>query len=98
MGFDCSGLYLGVHRPGVGMWICQVAANGDVSNALLLGDGPQSAKYSWVGFSSKIPVRRRARLDARPGSMMPAALARRAHPVRDARRRDFSPWAPMQGA
>ena len=53
MGFDCKGLHLGVHRPGIGMWMCQVdKQSGEVTNALLLGDGPQSAKYTWVGFSS----------------------------------------------
>lgn len=56
MGFDCKGLHLGVHRPGIGMWMCQVnRQNGEVTNALLLGDGPQSAKYTWVGFSSTEP-------------------------------------------
>ena len=35
------------------MWMCQVdKQSGEVTNALLLGDGPQSAKYTWVGFSS----------------------------------------------
>jgi len=55
MAFDCTGEHLGVHRPGVGMWMCSVHADGTVSDALLLGDGPQSAKYSWVGFSSRVP-------------------------------------------
>lgn len=54
MGFDCAGKHLGVHRPGVGMWICQVAANGEVTNALLLGDQQQSMRYTWVGFSSTV--------------------------------------------
>ena len=30
MGFDCSGKHLGVHRPGVGFWLCQVHADGQV--------------------------------------------------------------------
>jgi len=55
MGFDCSGKHLGVHRPGVGFWLCQVHADGQVTDALLLGDGPQSAKYTWTGFSSTVP-------------------------------------------
>ena len=34
---------------------CAVHPDGQVTDALLLGDGPQSAKYTWVGFSSKVP-------------------------------------------
>ena len=33
MAFDCTGEHLGVHRPGVGMWMCTVHANGEVTHA-----------------------------------------------------------------
>jgi len=60
MAFDCEGKSLGIHRPGVGLWLCQVrmgeqSRTAEVTNALMLGDGKMSAKFTWVGFSSVEP-------------------------------------------
>ena len=55
MGFDCAGTTLGVHRPGVGLWLANVSQEGRVSEALLLGDQVQSAMFTWVGFSPVVP-------------------------------------------
>jgi hypothetical protein len=55
--FDCAGSSLGVHRPGVGLWLCKVKKESDkmqVTDALMLGDGKLSEKFAWVGFSSKV--------------------------------------------
>lgn len=45
-----------------------------VSDALLLGDGPQSAKYSWVGFSSRVRFLRAAPPRERRRPHRPAQL------------------------
>ena len=58
LSFDCVGSSLGIHRPGIGLWLCRVKKTGDkmeVTDAIMLGDGKMSEKFSWVGFSSKVP-------------------------------------------
>jgi len=58
LSFDCEGLCLGIHRPGVGLWLCKVKKEGskmEVTDALMLGDGKMSEKFTWVGFSSTVP-------------------------------------------
>jgi hypothetical protein len=56
--FDCAGTCLGIHRPGVGLWLCKVkatAAKTEVTDALMLGDCKMSERFTWVGFSCKEP-------------------------------------------
>jgi len=58
MSFDCAGSSLGIHRPGVGLWLCTVhvtAGETRVTDALMLGDSKMSEKFTWVGFSSTQP-------------------------------------------
>ena len=57
VGFDCAGTCLGIHRPGIGLWLCRVRKVGEkleVTDALMLGDGKMSEKFTWVGFSSNV--------------------------------------------
>ena len=58
LAFDCAGLSLGIHRPGVGLWLVKVrkaAEKMEVTDALMLGDSKMSERFTWVGFSSKVP-------------------------------------------
>ena len=58
LSFDCDGSSLGIHRPGIGLWLCRVTKAGEkmeVTDALMLGDGRMSDKFTWVGFSSTVP-------------------------------------------
>ena len=57
LAFDCVGLSLGIHRPGVGLWLCKVKKEGskmEVTDALMLGDGKMSEHFTWTGFSSTV--------------------------------------------
>ena len=58
LSFDCAGSSLGIHRPGIGLWLCRVKKTPErmeVTDALMLGDGKMSEKFTWVGFSSVVP-------------------------------------------
>jgi len=62
LAFDCAGSCLGIHRPGIGLWLCKVAKEGEgknvkmsVTDALMLGDGKMSEKFTSVSFSSRVP-------------------------------------------
>lgn len=58
LAFDCVGSCLGIHRPGIGLWLCKVRKTPErmeVTDALMLGDGKMSEKFTWVGFSSVVP-------------------------------------------
>ena len=58
LAFDCAGTSLGIHRPGVGLWLCKVQTQGEkteVTGALMLGDGKMSEHFTFVSFSSTQP-------------------------------------------
>lgn len=58
LAFDCAGTSLGIHRPGVGLWLCKVNTSGgktEVTGALMLGDAKMSEHFSCVSFSSTQP-------------------------------------------
>ena len=56
LAFDCAGTSIGIHRPGVGLWLAKVRppSNGklEIYEALMLGDAKMSERFTWTGFST----------------------------------------------
>ena len=59
LAFDSAGTSIGIHRPGVGLWLAKVRPPSDgkleIYEALMLGDAKMSERFTWTGFSSTVP-------------------------------------------